>query len=111
MCVAGDRGRQTSMRTLRGLGLAILAVVGLAAQPFEPRFRFPEGRVGDKAELKYRNGLPVLVAAGAPDEIGTAVGTLAVKHAPQALAYPRQLLKAFGAESAWGILVQAGKGM
>src|SRR5262249_54142586 len=72
---------------------------------------YPEGRLVGKGELKYRNDLPVLVVAGSPDDIGTAVGMLAVKRAPRVLSYPRQLLKAFGAESAWGLFVQAGKGM
>jgi len=49
----------------------------LAAEPFQPVFRFPEGRLGSKAQLVYHNGLPVLTVAGTPEEIGTAVGALA----------------------------------
>jgi hypothetical protein len=47
------------------------------ARADEP-FRYPEGKHG-RGELAYRNGLPVLVAVGTPEEIGTQIGTLAVK--------------------------------
>ncbi len=43
-------------------------------------FKYPEGKHG-KGELKYINGLPVLTVAGSPEEIGTQIGTLAVKPA------------------------------
>lgn len=95
----------------RSLALLLVAVCSISAEPFQPVFRFPEGRVGDKAELVYRNGLPVLVVRGTPEEVGTAVGSLAVKNAPRALRYPRQLLKYFGADGAWGLFVRAGNGM
>ena len=46
----------------------------------EETFRFPEGKHG-KGELKYRNGLPVLIAQGTPEEIGEQIGVLAIKPA------------------------------
>jgi predicted choloylglycine hydrolase len=77
----------------------------------EEPFRFPAGKLGDKGELSYRNGLPVLVVSGTPEEIGTTVGTLALKPSPRALDYPRDLLRSFGAEKAWNLLVKSGQGL
>jgi hypothetical protein len=74
-------------------------------------FRFPAERLGGTAELKYLNGLPILVAGGTPEEIGTAVGKLAVKPAPRALDYPRDLLRVFHAEAMFGVLQRTGAGM
>ena len=37
--------------------------------------------IWSKAELKYQNGVPVLVVSGTPEEIGRAVGALGVKPA------------------------------
>jgi predicted choloylglycine hydrolase len=73
-------------------------------------FRFPTGKHG-KGELKYINGIPVLVVSGTPEEIGTAVGTLALKPARRVVSYPRGLLKALGAERTWGLFLNTGKGM
>jgi len=62
---------------------AVLVLVLLTFQVgAEKPFRYPEGKHG-KGELKYVNGVPVLVVAGKPEEIGEQIGTLAVKHAPQ----------------------------
>jgi hypothetical protein len=41
-------------------------------------FRYPEGKHG-KGELKYVNGVPVLSVEGTPEEIGEAIGVLAIK--------------------------------
>ncbi len=57
--------------------LIVLALSASAAVSAEP-FRYPEGKHG-RGELKYRNGLPILIAAGKPEEIGEQIGTLAVK--------------------------------
>ncbi len=62
----------------RHLPLLVLLLLTVAnARGAEP-FRFPEAKHG-KGELKYRNGLPVLTAAGTPEEIGEQIGVLAVK--------------------------------
>jgi hypothetical protein len=74
-------------------------------------FRYPAERIGDAAELKYVDGLPVLVAGGTPEEIGTTVGRLAIKPAPRALEYPRDLLRAFHAEAWYGLLERSGNGL
>jgi len=84
-----------------------LAVAPAAEQPF----RYPAGRQGDKAELKYVNGLPVLVVSGTPEEMGSAVGLLALVPAKRVLGYPRDLLKEIGTENLYGLFAWAGNGM
>jgi isopenicillin-N N-acyltransferase-like protein len=74
-------------------------------------FRFPAARKGDRAELKYVNGLPVLVVSGTPEEMGRAAGALAVKPGRRALKYPHELLAAHDAEGLWSVIVQGGNGM
>jgi predicted choloylglycine hydrolase len=90
------------------LGFILLSpVAGRAAEPF----RFPEKEQG-KGKLTYtRDGLPVLVVQGSPDEIGEQVATLAVKPAETILGYPRDLLKRFGADAAYPLLATAGESM
>src|SRR4051812_34706257 len=84
---------------------------GRADPKADEAFHFPAGRLGTKAELKYVNGLPVLVVGGTPEEMGTAVGALAVKTGPRALDYPRDLLRAFRVEHLYGALQRMGSGM
>jgi hypothetical protein len=73
-------------------------------------FCFPTGRNGH-GELKYVNGLPVLVVAGTPEEMGTAVGLLALKPGVRTLDYPRDLLKTRAAEKTWDLFIKGGHGM
>jgi predicted choloylglycine hydrolase len=87
--------------------------VALGAPPAtmaQAPFRFPAGKHG-KAELKYVNDLPVLVVSGTPEEIGTAVGVLALKPAERVLRYPRDLLRALAVDRSWAFFVGSGKGM
>jgi hypothetical protein len=58
----------------------------------EPPFRYPEGRC-ETGELVYRNGLPVLTVWGTPEEMGTAVGTLALRPGMRIAGYPEDLLR------------------
>jgi hypothetical protein len=60
----------------------------------EPPFRFPEGRYG-KAELRYVNDIPLLGVEGTPEEIGEAVGLLALGPGRRVARYPEDLLRAF----------------
>jgi hypothetical protein len=55
-------------------------------------FRFPEASHGG-ALLRHDNGVPVLSVEGSPEEIGEAVGMLAVRPAPRMSAYPDDLLR------------------
>jgi hypothetical protein len=65
-----------------------MAGLGSAAEPF----RFPEGKHG-KGQLKYIKGIPVLVVAGTPEEIGTQMGVLALKPAAGAVQVFKEVLK------------------
>lgn len=67
------------------LGFAVPAAV---AEPF----KFPEGKHG-KGELKYVNGIPVLVLAGTPEEMGEQMGVLGLKPAAGAVGVAKELLK------------------
>jgi hypothetical protein len=71
--------------TLLAFSFALPAV---AAEPF----KFPEGKHG-KGELKYVNGIPVLVLAGTPEEMGEQMGVLGLKPAAGAVSVARELLK------------------
>jgi predicted choloylglycine hydrolase len=74
-------------------------------------FRFPEARHG-KAELKYCNGLPVLVVEGTPEEIGEQIAALLAKPAARLLNYPKEVLTHFatpaGAAVMWPTFVKQG---
>ena len=82
----------------------ILIPTSLRAEPFH----FPTGKLGKNAELKYVNGLPVLIASGTPEEIGATVGVLALKPEPNVLDYPRGLLKMANVEGLYGMFVRSG---
>src|SRR5271157_1328037 len=60
----------------------------------DPPFRFPEATC-PHGELKYINGIPVLTVDGTPDEIGTAVGLLALRPGKRMASYPDDILKEF----------------
>jgi predicted choloylglycine hydrolase len=90
-------------------GLALL-VFWAGSAPAGAPFRFPTGKNG-KAELKYVDGVPVLVVTGTPEEIGTGVGALALKPGRRVLGYPRELLGLADLQKLWGVLLGTGKGM
>jgi hypothetical protein len=92
------------------LSLLVLLAASAAGRAAEP-FRFPEGKLGDKGELKYQNGLPVLVVRGSPEEMGEAVGVLALKKSTRTLDYPRELLKYYRVEALWALFERAGMDM
>src|SRR5262245_7638328 len=84
-----------------------LAVLALPASAKETKSRlYPEGKFG-KGELRYVEGLPLLIVEGTPDEIGEQVGKLAVRHTGQLEKYLKEFLKANRAEKLWPILVKA----
>ena len=101
------------MGSCRRLSVALIAFVPLTAAPAlagEP-FHYPAGKLPSGAELKYVNDLPVLTVSGGPQEIGAAVGDLALKPDSRILSYTRDLLKADNVELTWPLFVAAGKGM
>ncbi len=73
-------------------------------------FRYPEGKHG-KGELRYVNGVPVLMVQGTPDEIGEQVAVLGLTPAKQFLQYPKELVERFGAGAMWPVILSTGKNM
>jgi len=74
------------------LTLVLLAVHAAAAA--EGPFRFREGRYG-QAELKYRDGLPVLTVQGTPEEMGQQQAALVADAAQAVLDYPKDIARVF----------------
>src|ERR1700722_587579 len=91
--------------------VATLALVSPAFGEAKTPFRFPEGKCGTKGELKYINGLPVLIVSGTSEEIGEAVGALALKKSTRTLDYPLDLLKYHKIDALWTAFVRAGQPM
>src|SRR4051812_36324327 len=86
-------------------GLLVVALLASPLRAADP-FKFPEAKLGSTGELKYVNKIPVLVVSGTPDEIGDAVGALAMKPGARAADYPRDILKHHKIEWAWPLLVR-----
>jgi isopenicillin-N N-acyltransferase-like protein len=102
------------MMSARYLLLPVLCLtVSLPAQGEEP-FRYPEGKHG-KGELKYVQGVPVLVVEGTPDEIGEQIAVLASKAAVRLINYPKEavshLATPVGMKVLWPTIVKQGKGL
>jgi hypothetical protein len=97
-----------SLRT--PLPFLALLLVWTSPASAEPPFHFPTGKHAG-AELKLVNHVPVLTVSGTPEEIGCAVGTLALKPGSRVLDYPRGLLELHGAKAFWTLFVRAGKRM
>lgn len=71
----------------------------------EDAFPYREGTY-EKGELKYVDGLPLLVVQGTPEEMGRQQAGLTADAARDVLAYPRKLLSAIGREDRWPALVE-----
>lgn len=71
-----------------------------------PPQRYPEAKHG-KGELKYVNGIPVLVVEGTPEEIGEQFGTLAIKPAKKPLIdHVDSYMKKSGFGSVYPVMLQ-----
>jgi isopenicillin-N N-acyltransferase-like protein len=90
--------------------LVLLSAGSAQAAETKP-FRFPAGKLDSGAELKFINHVPVLTVAGNPDEIGSAIGALALKPGARVLEYPRDLLELHKGKLFWGLFLKTGKGM
>ena len=73
-------------------------------------FRFPEGKC-EHGELRYVNGVPVLVVDGTPDQIGSATGQLALGPGRRMASYPDDVLNEFYLGMMRTPLLYAGKYM
>jgi predicted choloylglycine hydrolase len=72
--------------------LALSSTFVVPAAPAAEPFRYPEGK-HNQGRLTYVQGLPVLVVAGTPEEIGEQTAVLAVKPAGRVLDYPEDILR------------------
>jgi hypothetical protein len=95
------------MRVIGWLGLAFFILIG-QTNATEKNFRYPEGKHG-KGELRYRNGIPVLVVGGTPEEIGEQMGVLALRPAAKAVGLFEDFLAKNGLKSFRPILAQIGE--
>lgn len=90
--------------------IALVAfVVTSPAGAAEP-FKYEEGKHG-KGQLKYINGLPVLMVEGTPEEIGDQIGALTGKSVDRLMSFPKLYIEKFGYGAAWNGLVRIGKSM
>ena len=102
LCETGDRSLSLTrfpgasflrwhVAALRPLLLACALLAAAAAHAAEP-FRYPERKYGG-GELRYINGLPVLVVAGSPEEMGQQAAVLSADGARELIAYPADFLR------------------
>ena len=91
----------------------IVTCIALAIGPFavaaEPK-SFPEGTHG-KGELRYIDGVPILVVVGSPEEIGEQMGVLALKPAAKAVALFEGFLADNGLRGFRPLLARIGEGL
>jgi len=87
-------------------GLVLLAALVSPVAAAEKPFRYPEGKHG-KGELKYVNGVPVLIVEGTPEEIGEQIGALTIKQVGGFEKLFKEFLKFQRAEKLWPFLVKA----
>jgi hypothetical protein len=101
------------MRRISRLGCALLLLCGASAlaAPAERPFRYPEQRHG-KGELKYIDGVPVLIVQGTPEEMGAQMAALGCDPAPRVQRYPADIanrLPLLVRKRAWRYLVRSGE--
>ena len=79
--------------------------IGTAAERFYREATYKRG------ELKYRDGLPVLIVEGTPEEIGRQKAALTAEVAKKLAGYPKRLMKMLGREDRWPKLVEKGRAL
>jgi hypothetical protein len=97
------------MRTLALLGVVFLGFIN-QTNATEAAFRYPEGKHG-RGELRYQSGVPVLVVAGSPEEIGEQMGVLALRPAANAVGLFENFLADNGLKRFRPILARIGDGL
>jgi hypothetical protein len=98
----------TLRRTLASICLFLAlhlvpVTTSLAAEPV----RYPAAKHSN-GELKYINGLPVLVVSGIPEEIGEQIGVLGMKPFAGLLTQFQDTLKAWGWERMYPLFIKTG---
>jgi isopenicillin-N N-acyltransferase-like protein len=86
-------------RLVLAMVVALAAPVAFAAEPKQ----FPAAKHGN-GELKYVEGVPVLVLRGKPAEMGEQFGVLAIKNAPDLTGLHERFLKDAGLEKRYSII-------
>jgi predicted choloylglycine hydrolase len=92
------------MARLRFPLVALLFLTPLVACAGE-KFRYPAKKLSEAAELKYIDGIPVLIVSGSPRAIGEQVGVLGARPARRLFDYPRDFMNAVGAGALWPVLL------
>jgi hypothetical protein len=87
----------------------VFVLIPLSSKADQP-FRYTEGKFG-KAELKYVNGLPVMIVEGTPEEIGEQIGVLTKEPLKRLMNFAPDLLRAFGQEKQLPMLKLVSKAM
>jgi hypothetical protein len=82
--------------------LAAVLVLVPAARAADPK-PFPAAKHGN-GELRYENGVPVLVLRGKPAEMGEQFGKLAIVNAPDVGGLHERFLKDSGQEKRWPLI-------
>lgn len=78
--------------------LSLLLVALLVSSTAAAERRYFTERKADGGELRYIDRVPVLLVAGAPEEIGRQKGTLVGKEASSLIEFPKLMAKALGAD-------------
>jgi isopenicillin-N N-acyltransferase like protein len=101
------------IRRFRAISILVL-LAGICIAAFAPGkepFYFPAGKHG-RGELKYINGIPVLVVGGTPQELGEGMAILAAKPSQRAATYPKEVLSYLatpaGLKLVWPLVVKNG---
>jgi hypothetical protein len=89
----------------RSLASTVLLVLFLVAPAAGETFQYPAATHG-KGQLRYLNGLPVLTVEGTAEELGAQIGTLALKPARGFPEQVQELIKAWGLEKAYPVLIR-----
>lgn len=87
----------------------LLLAVAAGASGDEPK-KFPAAK-HKGGELKYVDGVPVLVVKGTPAEIGEQFGVLAIKNAPDIEGLHKQFLKDAGQEKRYPLIEAMAKAL
>jgi len=93
-----------------GTVVAAVLLTATANAAVAQSFAYPQAKHG-RGELRYINGVPVLMVAGNPEEIGEQMGLLAMKPAVKGVNLVEDLLKEQGIGYLRPLLAQLGNGL
>jgi hypothetical protein len=92
------------------VSILLVLVLGPAPVPVPETLVYSQGKY-DKGELKYINGLPVLIVEGTPAEMGKQIGKLTAGPLRRLICFPRDFLRSAGYAKAWPVLITMARGM